>query len=264
MKARSAAKVLTTLAVSVAALTGPLAPAASATDVYGIANGCYALKESYSGKYVVRAGNNYTATAATAAAATPFRLQATALGRYLLYGPGGAMPAVSLLGQVQAATKPGPTADWRFEYVSKTLRLVNVSNGNGLSVNAAGQLIHGAGAPVRWNVVPAQGCATFPEIQVNVTGTPLKGATPTSPVRGFFDDHIHLGAYEFLGGRFHCGRPWSPYGVTAALRGLRRPLPQRRGRGVRELPLRRQPGGNPLDRGMAQLRRLAARRVTDA
>ena len=37
-------------------------------------------------------------------------------------------------------------------------------------------------------------------------------------MRGFVDDHIHLGAYEFLGGRFHCGRPWSPYGVTVALR----------------------------------------------
>jgi microsomal dipeptidase-like Zn-dependent dipeptidase len=37
-------------------------------------------------------------------------------------------------------------------------------------------------------------------------------------VRGFIDDHIHLGAFEFLGGRFHCGRPWSPYGVTVALR----------------------------------------------
>jgi microsomal dipeptidase-like Zn-dependent dipeptidase len=53
---------------------------------------------------------------------------------------------------------------------------------------------------------------------VNVTGTPFKGSSPTAKVRGFVDDHIHLGAFEFLGGRFHCGRPWSPYGVTVALR----------------------------------------------
>ena len=50
-----------------------------------------------------------------------------------------------------------------------------------------------------------------------MTGTPLKGSSPTAKVRGFLDDHIHLGAFEFLGGRFHCGRPWSPYGVTVAL-----------------------------------------------
>ena len=63
----------------------------------------------------------------------------------------------------------------------------------------------------------ATGCAKFPEVEVNVTGTPIKGSSPTAKVRGFLDDHIHLGAFEFLGGRFHCGRPWSPYGVTVAL-----------------------------------------------
>ena len=36
-------------------------------------------------------------------------------------------------------------------------------------------------------------------------------------MRGFLDAHTHIGAYEFLGGRFHCGLPWSPYGVTVAL-----------------------------------------------
>ena len=36
-------------------------------------------------------------------------------------------------------------------------------------------------------------------------------------MRGFLDAHTHIGAFEFLGGRFHCGRPWSPYGVTVAL-----------------------------------------------
>ena len=263
MKARSAAKALTTLAVSVAALTGPLAPAASATDIYGIANGCYALKESYSGKYVVRAGNNYTATAATAAAATPFRLQATALGRYLLYGPGGAMPAVSLLGQVQATTKPGPTADWRFEYVSKTLRLVNVSNGA-----RAGRERRRPAHPRSERAGPVErgaraGLRHLPRDSGERDGHPAEGRDP------------HVAGPRLL------RRPHPPRGVRVprralplrppleplrrdrGARGLRRPLPQRRGRGVRELPLRRQPGGNPLDRGMAQLRRLAARRVAD-
>ena len=63
----------------------------------------------------------------------------------------------------------------------------------------------------------APGCATFPEVEVNVTGQPFKGPSPTARVRGFVDDHIHIGAFQFLGGRFHCGRPWSPYGVTVAM-----------------------------------------------
>ena len=31
------------------------------------------------------------------------------------------------------------------------------------------------------------------------------------------DAHMHMMAFEFLGGRVHCGRPWSPYGVATAL-----------------------------------------------
>jgi microsomal dipeptidase-like Zn-dependent dipeptidase len=37
-------------------------------------------------------------------------------------------------------------------------------------------------------------------------------------VQGFLDAHVHVTAYEFLGGRFHCGRPWSRYGVMDALK----------------------------------------------
>ena len=31
------------------------------------------------------------------------------------------------------------------------------------------------------------------------------------------DMHNHVSAYEFLGGRAHCGKPWDPYGVEYAL-----------------------------------------------
>lgn len=57
----------------------------------------------------------------------------------------------------------------------------------------------------------------FPEVAVNATGAPFTGASPTAPVKGFLDAHTHVSAFRFLGGRFHCGRPWSPYGVTVAL-----------------------------------------------
>jgi hypothetical protein len=36
-------------------------------------------------------------------------------------------------------------------------------------------------------------------------------------VSGTVDAHAHITAFEFLGGHFHCGRPWSPLGVAAAL-----------------------------------------------
>ena len=85
-------------------------------------------------------------------------------------------------------------------------------------MGALGRLVQVASTGPRWSFAPAQGCATFPEVEVNVTGQPFKGPNSKARVRGFVDTHIHMGAFEFLGGRFHCGRPWSPYGVTVALR----------------------------------------------
>jgi microsomal dipeptidase-like Zn-dependent dipeptidase len=194
-----------------------IAPAAAAVDVYAYANGCYALHDANTDRYVVRDGARYAATATTATAATPFRLQATALGRYLLYGPDGQMLSVGTLGPITPTATPGPAADWRVTDVGGTLRLTNVFTGFHLGVGASGRLVQSLSTSPRWSFASAQNCAAFPEIEVNVKGQPFKGPRPTARVRGFIDDHIHIGAFQFLGGRFHCGRPWSPYGVTVAL-----------------------------------------------
>jgi microsomal dipeptidase-like Zn-dependent dipeptidase len=189
------------------------APTAHAVDVYQYANGCYTLRDAATGRSVVRDSLGY-ATSTTNA--TPFRMQATALGRYLLYGPDANMPQADAIGTVSATTTPGPPADWKVVDGGTTVTLQSFATGKSLGVNALSRLTQGTAA--RWTLVKTTGCATFPEVEVNVTGTPFKGSSPTAKVRGFVDDHIHLGAFEFLGGRFHCGRPWSPYGVTVALR----------------------------------------------
>ena len=67
-------------------------------------------------------------------------MQATALGRYLLYGPDGRMPAAAPLSLVGFTSAPGPVADWRLEDVGGKLRLVSVSTGKQLGVGAAGRL----------------------------------------------------------------------------------------------------------------------------
>ena len=41
--------------------------------------------------------------------------------------------------------------------------------------------------------------------------------TPCGEVRGTIDAHMHMMAFEFLGGSAHCGRPWHPYGAPYAL-----------------------------------------------
>ena len=201
------------------------APSASAVDVYSFANGCYALRDTTTDRFVVRDESRYTATAAGLGAAVPFRMQATALGRYLLYGPHRRMPSTAPLNGVEPTFTPGPAADWRVRTVAGKLRLISVSTGKRLGVGAGGQLTQVASGQARWRFVPATHCSQFPEVEVNVTGEPLKGSSPTARVRGFLDDHNHLGAFEFLGGRFHCGRPWSPYGVTVALKDCADHLP---------------------------------------
>ena len=194
------------------------APAAGAVDIYAYANGCYALRDANTDRFVVRDALGYSATARTADAATPFRLQATALGRYLLYGPDGRMPGAGALGAVAPVATPGPAADWRVAADGDMLRFTNVSSDAHLGVGALGRLTQVASTTPRWSLEAAEGCETFPEVEVNVTGQPFKGPNPKARVGGFVDTHIHMGAFEFLGGRFHCGRPWSPYGVTVALR----------------------------------------------
>src|SRR5688572_32659541 len=89
------------------ALTALLAPAAGAADRYSLVHGCYALRTA-DGRYVAKDALGYAATATSAAAATPFRMQATALGRYLQFGPDATMPAVGPLGTVVSTGAPGP------------------------------------------------------------------------------------------------------------------------------------------------------------
>ncbi|HSK23768.1 MAG TPA: hypothetical protein VK906_11355 [Egicoccus sp.] len=64
-----------------------------------------------------------------------------------------------------------------------------------------------------------EGCATWPEVDINVTGPYVHGPAAIGEVRGHLDGHLHGMAFEFLGGRARCGQPWHPYGVEAALQG---------------------------------------------
>ncbi len=241
------------------------APSASAVDVYSFANGCYALRDMTSNRFVVREGSHYTATATTIGAATPFRMQATALGRYLLYGPDG------------ADARHGPVEQGRGHHHAWAARRLGTArrcrkaaarqrvHRQGSSASAAPRrLTQVAAGPARWRFMPTTGCSRFPEVQVNVTGQPLRGSSPTARVRGFLDDHIHLGAFEFLGGRFHCGRPWSPYGVTVALKDCPDHFPNGAGAVAENFLSTGSPNGTHSSGGLAELRRLAARRVADS
>lgn len=212
----------------------PLSPAAIAqatsddSSRFSLVHGCYALRSLATGQYVVKAPDgSYAATAGSAAAGEPFRMQATELGRYLLYGRARDFLSApqGVLGDraVRSEARPSEAADWRIEGPDRDAFLMTLpAAGKVLSASGAGGALvladrGPAGDAALFSFEAAQGCPDFPEVEVNATGTPTQGPTPFGETRGLIDAHMHMMAFQFLGGRAHCGRPWHRYGVEVAL-----------------------------------------------
>ena len=202
----------------VPASAAPARSAQASDAVYGLANNCYVLRSQSTGRLVSR---DLTGYAAAAGAGEPIHMRASALGRYLLYDSKASFVARGPLGNVVAAQQPDENADFKVNDAgSGSFRIVLTSAGKELSASGpGGQLVLAdPGGPAGlFSFQPASGCATFPEVETSTVGTPAKGPTPYSEVKGYLDAHMHMMAFEFLGGNVHCGRPWSPYGVTVAL-----------------------------------------------
>src|SRR4051812_40377624 len=184
------------------------AQAASTQTRYSLVHGCYAL--SAANGQALKGGENV-------------RMQATTLGRYLLYRPDSTFLTAQDDGSVSPASEPSPAADWRVDPAgsdSFTLTPQSV-DGRVLSVgpNGAGSLADSASAgdAGRIKFTPASGCAVYPEASLDATGTPAKGSTSFGRVGGLVEGHMHWMTFEYLGGKFHCGRPWHPYGIRYAL-----------------------------------------------
>ena len=146
--------------------------------------------------------------------------------RKLATGPAGT--ATGRGAAVRLARGPSGLANWvvrragnaTFSFVLPSVRkaLVVGEDGNLALVAPADADGGRAGA---FTLARTGGCAAWPEIQTNVKGRVPGGETPYSEVTGYFDGHLHAMAYEFIGGRIRCGRPWHRYGVTRALKGCK-------------------------------------------
>ncbi len=193
------------VALVLAAGTAGAARGADRPTRYSLANGCWSLADS--------AGH-------AVAGAERLRLQATDLGSYLLYTPGSAFVAAAGDGSVGPVAQPSPAADWVVRDGGPgTFTLSPKSAPDQLLVaSGSGSLGLGhAGPTAQFTFVPADGCAVYPEAELNATGTPFTGQTPFGAVKGWMDGHLHWMNFELLGGNFKCGRPWDPYGIPYAL-----------------------------------------------
>lgn len=200
----------------------PIPNQSAPTDpVYKLAGGCYALKSAGNGKFVQREGPGYVASA-DAAGAGPFLTHAAQLGRFLLLGDDHRMIATE--GGVVVGSEPAiRSADWTFAYADDAYTITNTDSGERLGVApGTGILVPlGANAPKadgEFTLEKAANCATFLDAEVNATGDPSTGTDANGNIQGYADTHVHMATQGFIGGEIHCGTPFSPLGITVALK----------------------------------------------
>ncbi|HET7684331.1 MAG TPA: hypothetical protein VFK34_11760 [Marmoricola sp.] len=187
------------------------------TSRYNLFDNCYGLRSTATGTWVASESAPHV-RGASRAASLPLYFKPTDLGSYLLYTPSGRYLS-GASGKVATIAAPGPKGNWVVTKVADgkfRLRLP----GAGYLMTAGDRTATFAASPNgRTQFTPYErgACATFPEVQVNVSGSPAAGVTSYQETRGYIDAHTHGMAFEFLGGDLHCGRPWSPWGVTVAL-----------------------------------------------
>jgi microsomal dipeptidase-like Zn-dependent dipeptidase len=202
-------------------------PDPSASDRYDLAGGCFALRSEQTGQFVRETGvplpvnPGYSADAASAGAGEPFRMQATDLGRYLLYGADRDFLGHTALNVVAPAANPSDNTDWTVSEDGGAFRIANGFTGRELAVNGAGELVTvaegAAGAAGLFGFAERGGCAVYPEIDLGVSGSLPTSRPAGAKVSGFVETHMHQMAFEFLGTKAHCGRPWHRFGAPYAL-----------------------------------------------
>lgn len=217
-----------TLAILLAAVVWATPRAAAGTSSgaeasrYSLARGCYALRSQSAGRYAVKSAGAYRASSASVAGAEPLRMQATDLGRYLFYGAARDFMAVTGGGQgIVAAGQPSNAADWTVRATGGAFTIINDFVDRQLAVAGDGRLVAvaagSAGSAGMFTFGRASGCPRYPEAEVNASGTPTQGSPSYGEVIGTFEGHMHGMAFEFLGGKAHCGRPWHRFGAPVAL-----------------------------------------------
>ena len=208
---------LVLLALPALAAAGVL-PKPSTETRYSIVRGCYALQSTATGKFVAKSGGGYDASAGGLGAAEPFRMQATALGRFLLYDTDEEFFTADNQSLV-AEPEPSNAADWSVTKPGDEFELANgfVKRELGVDGDELVALGNVSGDAGRFTLMVAEGCPKYPEISTNVKGKPTTGFPRYRETTGTLDGHMHQMAFRFLGGA-HCGRPWSRFGVPYALK----------------------------------------------
>lgn len=214
-------------------------------SVHGLAQGCYAIQSPANGKFMNRFdqggavddGLSYQFKATTADSAASFFLKPTSYYHYMLTDQDGRYLASHLPNEISAGKSAGEYAQWkiggqyqndgsyRYSFHGMGLnKILRHNYGNtGYYKNGGVYVLDllnptNAGSERFFNLVAQTDCTPFPEADLNVDESVSQAADVNLPVRGAIDPHTHITSYEFMGGKFLHGEPFSPWGIETALR----------------------------------------------
>ena len=200
--------------VAAPAWAAPITANADALD--GSCTSLRVFNGSSSVGYVVRSGAGYGFTS-SASGATSFRLEATQLGRYEVFGSDGRPAYQSIIGFIFAGDSYGDRADFTVAKVGDRYRFTATATGQ-----VMGSFLWSLGAASSSYTIAlatATGCYTPPDIDPGITGTSAPGVDGSGKLVGTIDAHAHITAAAAFGGQMHCGEAWASGGVQVALAG---------------------------------------------
>ncbi|OUS30515.1 hypothetical protein A9Q99_06055 [Gammaproteobacteria bacterium 45_16_T64] len=164
-----------------------------------------------------------------------FFFKATGLGRYMLYDTLQQVLGVEWTDD-DFTIKPlkdfSQIAEWAVEFIEDTVRFTSVSEQAVLSLSDKNEFAlvdpnidtESISTATQFRLTSSDQCAIFPEAELNAQITvegdpvhPFAANDSSAPVWGIADSHIHISAYEFIGGRVNHGAPFHRYGITHAL-----------------------------------------------
>ncbi len=197
---------------------GPFPP----LDVTGQAHGCWTVASDAGA--LTRQAQGWTLSDGTG---TPLRMQPSDLGTYLLYDPDGGYVVAEDGRLVRQTTLPSDATLFDDSYVSGAEWLLQtstrVADRHQLASRRTGEWLGAGGlvadeaAAAAVQLVPADGCATFPELALNASGSVTRTTFEDGDLFGFVDMHSHMFTnYGFGGGMFR-GAPFHRLGVEHAL-----------------------------------------------
>jgi microsomal dipeptidase-like Zn-dependent dipeptidase len=187
-----------------------------------LANACFALRSSATGRFVGVSGDGYRADQRTRSTAARFFWKPATLASLIPQDQDGRLLSVDADGSIGRAETASRAALWSVSFLSRgRTALFSVAARRHLGIARSGELAL-LSPQARDQVAPfmvsrAGGCSPFPEADAGARGRPFRGTDRKGNVRGFADMHLHITANQRAGGEVIYGEPYDIYGITRAL-----------------------------------------------